>query len=97
MMKPMNQNLDYMRQDIKELKLKMDADDIRERVDQGLLSSSKEKFTKVESMFVNLKEMILLRDKEQTKNVDRLEERLSKALIEIARLQECMRTRSKTD
>jgi len=52
MMKPMNQNLDYMRQDIKELKLKMDADDIRERVDQGLLSSSKEKFTKVESMFV---------------------------------------------
>jgi len=97
MMKPMNQNLDYMRQDIKELKLKMDADDIRERVDQGLFSSSKEKFTKVESMFVNLKEMILLRDKEQTKNVDRLEERLSKALIEIARLQECMRTRSKTD
>jgi len=97
MMKPMNQNLDYMRQDIKELKLKMDADDMRERVDQGLLSSSKEKFTKVESMFVGLKEIMALRDKEQTKNVDRIEERLSKALLEIARLQECMRIRSKTD
>jgi len=94
MMKPMNQNLDYMRQDIKELKSKMDADDMRERLDQGSIAGMNEKFVAVNSKFVGLREIMNYKDIDQTKHLDQINKTLSEAMLEIARIKECLKMKT---
>ena len=93
MMKPMNQNLNYMRDDINSIKRQMNTDDVRERSDQGVIAGTIEKFTKVESMFVNLKEIMKIKDTHHSKEIDLIRTELSAALLDLARLQECMKMR----
>ena len=91
MMKPMNQNLDYMRGDIKELKIKMNADDNRERTDQAEIASMGEKFIEVETQFRGLKEIMMIKDAEHAKEINRMRTELSEALLDLARLKECLK------
>jgi len=94
MMKPMNQNLDYMRDDIKELKIKMSTDDVRERKDQSDIATMGEKFIEVETQFRGLKEIMRIKDEQQSKEIDILRAKLSAALLEVARLKECIKMKT---
>jgi hypothetical protein len=76
MMKPMNQNLDYMRADITKI--------------QKVMADKCE----IENQMESIKEIMLIRDTEQTKNIDRLEIRLSETLLEVARLKERLKIKS---
>jgi len=94
MMKPMNQNLDYMRDDIKELKVKMNADDARERSDQAEIAKVGEKFIEVETQFRGLKEIMMIKDEQHAKEINRMRAELSEILLEVARLKECMKIKT---
>ena len=91
MMKPMYQNLDYMKSDITIMQKKMEEDDERERNDRGIMTAMAEKFIEVETQFRNLKEIMELKDAYQVERINVLELELSKALLDIAKLQENLR------
>ena len=96
MMKPMNQNLDYMDKAIERLRIEF-------KVHENVLghtgqvqqeASSQARFEEIKTQFCNLKEIMEIRDTSQTKEIDKLEARLSASLLEIARLQERIKIKS---
>ena len=83
-----------MRGDIKELKIKMNADDNRERTDQAEIASMGEKFIEVETQFRGLKEIMMIKDAEHAKEINRMRTELSEALLDLARLKECLKMKT---
>ena len=90
MMKPMNQTLNYMQKDIERLRIEIkDHSYVAGHIGQiQQESSSNARFEEIKTQFINLREVMGIQDKSQTKKIDRLEDRLSASLLEVARLQE---------
>jgi len=93
MIEPMTQRIDFLEREISRTKVEMSE---HEKIigHTGLIqqkSSTKEHFKEIETQFRSLKEIIKIKDDEHSKHIDRMQSELSNALIDIAKLKECLK------